>query len=318
MARMEGMEGTGVVATRDELVGLAKLVGATRSTQGRRVATPRVGSHVSRFHGPGMDFAETREYQHGDDIRAIDWRITARTGRAHTKLFEAERERPAWFLADLGPSMRFATRGVLKSVAAARATSLLAWQAHREGEPIGGIVRSSGHAFEESAGRSRRHLMRLIDALAKGTEVSPDADAKTSLSDELEWVRGRARSGSRVIVVSDFYGLESGAENEAYKIMCSLVRRCELTLVWVYDRMEAKAPPPGRYRVSDGEHCETLVSRRSHDWRQRYHQDFDRRGSMLNQLVHSFGAKLLPLRTDEPTASVLDPMHARASALEMN
>lgn len=305
----------GIVASRDELIGLARLIASAQGPNERRVEAPRVGSNRSRLHGPGMEFSEVRAYQPGDDIRAIDWRVTARTGRAHSKLFEAEKERPAWFVVDLGRSMQFATRGALKSVAAARAASLLAWRAHLEGEPIGGIVRSPGTSFEILSGRTRRHLMRLLDALASATDVPLGASEEPLLIDELDWARVRARTGSRVAVVSDFYGLEADSGNETLAVIRSMALRCELTLVQIYDVLEAEAPPPGRYRVSDGQHTEALVAKRSRAWREGYEQGFRERRRKLRELAHSCRARLIPLRTDEPALRVLERGRAAARAV---
>ena len=236
-------------------------------------------------------------------VNKMTRRVTARTGRAHSKLFEAERERPVWFVVDLGRSMQFATRGAFKSVVAARAVSLMAWQAHLSGEPVGGIIRSPAIAAETRAGRTRRHLMRFLDKLASATRLSTPTGSEPALREQLEWVRRRARSGSRVVVMSDFYDLD----DEALGILRGLARRCELTLVWIYDALEAEAPPPGRYRVSDGNQTEAIVSKRSRSWRARYQRDFEDRGRQLRELAHGSRASLIPLRTDASLETVLDP-----------
>src|SRR5262249_62183017 len=134
----------------------------------RRSAAPRAGSEPSPFLGRGMEFTEVRGYQPGDDVRWIDWRSTARTGRVHTKLFAEERERPVWLIADLGHSMRFGTRGAFKSVVAARAAAQLAWDAHGAGASVGGIVGSPGVCVELPPGRTAAHVLRLLDVLAAG------------------------------------------------------------------------------------------------------------------------------------------------------
>lgn len=291
----------GITASRDELIGLGRRVGAVGDASGCRVATALAGPNVSRFCGAGLEFAEVREYQPGDDVRAIDWRVTARTGRAHSKLFEAERERPVWLVADLGGSMQFATRGVFKSVAAARAAGLLAWKAHRGGEAVGGIVTSPGICVELPPGRTRGHLLRFLDALASATHVPYQAPEEDSLHRELGWMRARVRSGSRVVVASDFYGFDDGMSG----LLAALARRCELTLVWIYDPLEAEAPPPGRYRVSDGSRSETLVAPRGRAWREAYAAPFTERGRKLRELAARHHSHLIPLRTDEPATAVL-------------
>ncbi|MDH4074155.1 MAG: DUF58 domain-containing protein, partial [Gammaproteobacteria bacterium] len=105
-----------------------------------RVNSLQTGAYVSHFKGRGMEFDESRPYQPGDDPRSIDWRVTARSTEAFTKLYREERERPVLIMTDLRANMHFATRGCFKSVNAARAASLLAWAAHHRGDRLGGIV----------------------------------------------------------------------------------------------------------------------------------------------------------------------------------
>ena len=107
---------------------LAMRLRAARLAQlAQRVAGSHAAVHASRFRGRGVDYAESRVYQPGDDIRQMDWRVTARTGRPHTKLFTEERERSVLVVLNCNPSMRFGTRLRFKSVQAARAAALLAW-----------------------------------------------------------------------------------------------------------------------------------------------------------------------------------------------
>jgi len=291
----------GVTASQEELIALGRRVGAPGNRGGRRVATTLAGPNASRFCGPGLEFSEVRAYQPGDDVRAIDWRVTARTGRTHSKLFEAERERPVWFVVDMGASMQFATRGVFKSVAAARAATLLAWQAHRDTERIGGIVSSPGVSVELPPGRTLGHLLRLIGALAAATDVPFEVHGEVPLLHELGWVRERVRTGSRVVVVSDFYGLDDALSGT----LAALAKRCELMLVWIYDPLEAEAPPPGRYRVTDGTRTETLVARRRRSWREAYSASFTEREHQIRKLASCHRIELVPLRTDEPATAVL-------------
>ena len=120
--------------TSRELIELRRHARKLDLTRRRPALAQLAGNHASRFRGRGMDYQESRAYQPGDDIRNMDWRVTARSGRAHTKLFQEERERPVVFCIDLGPSLFFATRGALKSVIAARAATLLAWAAAAQGD----------------------------------------------------------------------------------------------------------------------------------------------------------------------------------------
>jgi len=304
--------GAGVVATRRELVALARE--RLESPRGRaaRVKTQFGGMRASRFHGRGMEFTEVRAYQPGDDVRSIDWRVTARTGRPHSKLFQEERERPVWLVVDLGPSMRFGTRDAFKSVAAARAAAVLGWEAHGEGECVGGIVLAPGSTVELPPARTRRHLLRFLDVLAAGTAAPGEALAD-DLHSQLRWLTPRVRGGSRVVVVSDFYALDE-ALALALRV---LARRAEVTLIHVFDPLECTPPPAGRYRVSDGREIRSVTSGRGSAWQQAITREFEARSNALSELTRRHRMKLVPMRTDEAPAAALSAARspvARAGA----
>ena len=130
----------GVYVSMDELVAL-QAADLSLDLRGRRKALTAVaGQHRSSFRGRGIDFDEVRIYQPGDDVRNIDWRVTARTGRVHTKLFREERERPVYLVVDQRESMFFGTQKAFKSVVAARIAALLAWASRDHGDRIGGFL----------------------------------------------------------------------------------------------------------------------------------------------------------------------------------
>ena len=302
-----GSSGSGVVATRDELIRLLPALHRLPPASTRRVRAPLGGSHASRFRGSGREFAEVRAYQPGDDVRSIDWRVTARTGRAHSKLFEEEREQPVWLIVDLGPSMRFGTRGCFKSVCAVRAAALLAWGAHLEGERVGSIVLAPGTVLDEQPGRTRRHVLRLIDAFAAAS-ARPCPETGGSLAAALEGLRPRIHTGSRVFVLSDFYALDDaagpGTGGSLAAVLRAIAVRCSLALVWIHDPLEAQPPPPGRYRVTDGATSQTLGAGKRR-WREAYRQRFERRRQALEQLCGRGLMELVSLRTDAEVAPVL-------------
>ncbi len=116
-------------------------------SRGRRIRSRLAGGYLSPFRGRGLEFDEVRAWEQGDDPRTMDWRVTARTGTPHVKIYREERERPVILLADLGPSMRFGTRRALKSVACAEAAALIAWAAADNGDRVGGIVHGGGQRY---------------------------------------------------------------------------------------------------------------------------------------------------------------------------
>ncbi len=190
--------GSGIAPTLPELIGLRALV------QGRRGA--RRGRHgvqghaLSNLRGRGMEYAESREYAQGDDARHIDWRLTARSGRAHTKLFQAERERLTLIVADTSPSLYFGTRTRFKSVQAARAGAIAAWIAVRDGDRIAALRGARSEAPVTPASGPRGAL-RVLDALVRWYASPPQEDE--GLASALDHARRLLRPGSRLVVLAD-------------------------------------------------------------------------------------------------------------------
>ena len=158
-----------VHASSDELVRCRLQARDLRLDSRLSARSAITGVHASRFRGRGMDYQESRVYQSGDDIRSMDWRVTARTGRAHVKLYQEERERPVVVMVDLGPGMFFATRGAFKSVIAARAAALIGWAAIQNGDRIGALLFNGGHHEIRPQG-GQRGVLRLIRELVTATD----------------------------------------------------------------------------------------------------------------------------------------------------
>ena len=294
-----GADGAGVVASPAELVRMRHAARGLDLGPASRVETPLAGPYLSSFRGRGLDFDEVRAYQPGDDVRQIDWRVTARTGRVHSKLFHEEHDRPLWLLFDSGPSMRFGTRCAFKSVAAARAAALLAWSAQLGGDRVGGVIRSPEWVRELPPSAGEGPLMELFGEMARAT-ATPEADSTPSTLDCLARLRERARSGSRVFVLSDFYEFSDAWRSP----LSDLGRRCDTTCVLVYDPLEAVPPPAGRYRVSDGSGVHAIASG-GRGWRKAYSDAFDSRREALREFCTRHRIQLLSLRTDEDSAASL-------------
>jgi uncharacterized protein (DUF58 family) len=298
-AAAQQVPGDGVHA---DLAGLIALRQEARrldiAPRGKVLAT-RSGGHLSRFRGRGMEFDESRVYQPGDDPRNMDWRVTARSGRPHVKLFREERERPVWLLVDIGASMRFGTRVAFKSVIAARAAALLAWAAADRGDRVGGLVFDETRHFERRPAARTRGLLPLLKALSE--DPLPGEDwGYPSLSAAAEHLRHLVRPGSLVFLISDFAGL--GETDGAW--LARLGAGSEVVLVQVYDPLEAAPPPPGRYAVTDGRR-RGLVDTAAEAQRTAWYQRFSDRVSLLERLGLRHRAHLIALGTDQPVGETL-------------
>lgn len=292
--------GSGVVASLDELIGLRTRAQADWIRRSANAVTS-AGNHASPRKSRGMEFAEARPYQPGDDARALDWRQTARRGRPYTKLFQEEHERPVHQLVDLGANMRFGTRCAFKSVVAARAAALLAWNAVAAGNRIGGLV-WNGDEMHSIRPQGRHHgVLPLLGRLA-ATSTAPARQAG-SLVQPLRALARTVHPGSLVIIISDFSTLDAEVE----RLIITLAGSAGLMLLQVYDIFESEVPPPGHYRFTDGQHRLDL-DLHSAAARQAYGAAFAARCAALEQLARRAGATLLPLATDDAPETALAPI----------
>lgn len=193
------------------------------------------GVATSPFRGRGMEFAETRLYANGDDVRHMDWRVTARTGKAHTKLFHPERERVALLIADTTPGMYFGTRGCFKSVQAARAAALTAWAAQRSGDRIG-ILRGSHREGPLAPATGVRGVLRVLDAAARWYARPPSDDA--GLADAFVAAARLLRPGARVIALIDPHSLAVLGD----AALAAMAAHHELLFVLHTDPIETQPP----------------------------------------------------------------------------
>ncbi len=302
---------SGIDVSVDDLIGLRFRAQRLELGIARRARHSMTGAHGSRFRGRGMEFAESRIYQPGDDVRSIDWRVTARTGRPHTKLFQEERERPVILLVDLGVSMFFGTRTAYKSVLAAETAALIAWAAMHGGDRVGALVAGRSHHLELEPVSGRRGVLRVLRALAAlSRQESNDEEQQVKLCDSLLRARHVARPGSLLVVISDFYGLDE----EAAGHLSRMRQHNDMLACWIHDRLEIEPPPPGRYGISDGWQTATLdtVSRRA---RARYAASFGARFEALCATLGRLAIPLLPIATGDDVAEALR-RGASADALE--
>jgi uncharacterized protein (DUF58 family) len=229
----------------------------------------------------------------------MDWRVTARAGTPHVKTFREERERPVWLAVDLGASMRFGTRVAFKSVIAARAAALLAWAAVDKGDRVGGLVFDETRHFERRPVARTRGLLPLLKALSEDP-IPGEEGGHASFSAAAGHLAQLVRPGSLVFLLSDFFGMDR--EDRAW--LARLAAGSEVVLVQVFDPLEAAAPPPGRYPVTDGERrglLDTTAAARRDAWYRRFADHV----ALLRDLSLQHHAHLIGLRTDQAVGETL-------------
>ena len=287
--------------------GLIRLSGPARAIalDVLRVNSLQTGAYVSHFKGRGMEFDESRPYQPGDDPRSIDWRVTARSSEAYTKLFREERERPVLIMTDLRSNMHFATRGCFKSVSAARAAALLAWAAHHRGDRLGGLVFGDTRHRELRPRLGRQAALRYVHELVTHPDWATRTDQgvvdeEPPLTQAMGMLRRVAHPGSLVIIISDFIGLSRNAQS----YLTGIARHNEVLVVFLSDPLERKLPPPGRYRLVSHDD-EMAIDTYAKGARTDYRDAFEDRLQALDEFCHRYGIHLLPLSTDDDPVRLL-------------
>ncbi len=290
----------GINVTVDELIQLRFDAAALSTPKQRATRHGLAGLYLSKFHGRGMTFAETRAYQPGDDIRTMDWRVTARTGKPHTKLFHEEQERPIFFVADFGPSMLFGTRVAFKSVIAAKATALLAWTALQQGDRVGALLFSGAHHQALRPGTGQRHVLQLLNNLAQATQISSSQTDPDDLANALARLRHVARPGSLIFILSDFRHLNQ----EACHFLRLLSQHNDVMAGFISDPLEQCLPPPGEYRLTDGKQFMQLATG-NQTLRTQYQHDFEQRFDDFKSQCRRAGVTHFRLDTDRPIVPAL-------------
>lgn len=265
----------------------------------------RSGQQSSRLYGRGMDYAESRVYQAGDDVRRLDWRLTARSGKLHTKLFQEDREGSLLILMDTHASMRFGTRERFKSVQAARVSACAAWFATRAGERVGVMgFGSVDHLLRPQAGP--RGALATCGALANW-DASSSAPRVESLADALSRAHRLQHGASRVLLVSDGFSCEAPARDR----LLDLARHASVSVVVVGDALELTSVAPGRYPLEhDGERRDLVLQS------ERQRADFQRAvgagPARLAALALALGLRCCTIdTTSDPFDAVTDVLGSR-------
>jgi uncharacterized protein (DUF58 family) len=256
------------------------------------------GRRASRLRGRGLDFEEIRRYIAGDDIRAMDWRVTARTRKPHIRVYTEEKDRPVLLVVDQRLSMFFGSQVAMKSVTAAEVTAMGAWRSLSVGDRVGALVFNDSDICEIPPHRSRQQVMRILDtvvemnhALRVDGEIQPDP---AMLNRVLGKVLCLAKHDYLVAIISDF----SGADQETRRSVTRLAAHNDVVALFIYDPLEAHLPSLGKVIVSQGD-LQLEVDTEDGQFRRRFSEQFESRLKTARDLMLKRGIPVLPIRTAE-------------------
>lgn len=262
------------------------------------------GDWRTLMRGAGVDLADLREYQHHDDVRHIDWNVTARLQQPHVRLFLEDRDLTAWFLLDLSGSVDFGSADVTKLAVSSAFVATLARVITRHGNRVGALLYNREVDGMLPPGSTRLHVLNLLQRMRaerKQPALAGDASQGTSLADLLKAAEGVIKRRSLVIVVSDFISAPGWHEG-----LARLSRRHDVVAVRLLDPMEMALPDVGFVTLEDAETGEQLfVDAADPSFRERYAQIAEQQEAALREALAQSGADTIELATDD---DVLDAM----------
>lgn len=260
----------------------------------RSVKSVISGNYRSSFRGQGLEFDSVREYVPGDDIRNIDWRVTARTGSAHLKLFQEEKERHIVLCVDMNATMRFGTKNTFKSVQAARVAAILGWKGIAQQDRVSacffGDVPGGIQFFAPK--RTRKSFCSLLKALAD----PPSENHRISLTESMQYVSQAVHTGSLVYFISDFMDIKKSFPQESN--ISYLSKTCDVVFVAINDQADKSMYPMGsmRFRSSDLEKIH--VNTQSLKGRKAYADLWDEHQKLLQEIGSRWKIPILELSTE--------------------
>ena len=257
------------------------------------------GHHRTLMRGNGLDLTDLREYQHHDDVRHIDWNVTARLDQPHVRVFTEDREMSAWFLLDLSPSVNFGSGRQRKNQVSHDFVAVLARMLTREGNRVGALLYGSRVDTFIPARSGRSHVLQLLHRLQH--RPAPQHGAGTRLQDLLEAAAHQLKRRATVFVVSDFI-----SEPGWVKPLAQLARRHDVVVVRVFDPLEHELPDLGLVPMRDAETGEfLLVDTHDKSFRQRFASLVEAQEKQFMQALAQAGVDALELRTDDDLLDAL-------------
>jgi uncharacterized protein (DUF58 family) len=287
----------GVYVSLEDLIGMRARARGFSFLPRQPVESLLSGRHASRMRGRGLNFEEIRAYLPGDDIRTIDWKITARIGEPHIRVYTEERDRPAILVLDQRLSMFFGSRRSLKSVVAAELSAVGAWRVLDAGDRVGAVLFNDEETVEIRPQRSRRTVLHLLgEATRLNRALSADSDhspAPGRLNEALKRVAGLVNHDYLVAVVSDF----DGADAETTRLMTRMAEHNDVVAFLVHDPMARVIPEGVPMVVSDGR-LQVELKTQQGSVRTRLQEFTDQRISAILDWQDKRGIPVIPISTE--------------------
>jgi uncharacterized protein (DUF58 family) len=294
----------GVYVSLDDLIALEHRGRRVSFLPHQPVHSLLSGRFASRMRGRGLNFEEIRDYRSGDDVRSIDWKVTARLQQPHVRVFNEERDRQTLLVVDQRLTMFFGSRFAMKSVTAAEAAAIGAWRVLGVGDRVGAIAFNDKDLVEIKPRRSRTTVLQILTAivaqnraLGVGRNI---ATAPAMLNTALEQATRRALHDASVMVISDF----DGADDATRKMIGAMTQHNNVVALLVHDPLQSDLPASASMIVTDGE-LQIELEVGSTNVRRRIAEATEARLASVFAWTHELGVPVLPLSAAEETAPQL-------------
>ncbi len=288
-------EGNGLSASLEELMNMRRYVVYLHNFKRRRSFSHEAGDIKSAFKGRGMELEEVRSYNYGDDIRDIDWRITARKDAPYTKIFNEEKDHEIYVWVDLSAPMLFGSKKELKSVTAAKITALLGWMALENKDRFGCVIFNGKESWLFKPQNNRAHLLAVLKKLSAASEdilAHPHFEQGEAVK-SLKLLEQSAKNKATVFVVSDFNFVDEGLQKQ----LAALSKKSRLYLMNVFDVLEENPPKAGEYMAEyDGKRL--IFDSSPKIYKKDYQSYFAAKRNRLKDFCRRFNCNLLEFRTD--------------------
>jgi uncharacterized protein (DUF58 family) len=288
----------GAYAELDSLIALQFKAGGFTLRHNQPVHSLLFGRRASHVRGRGLDFEELRSYVPGDDVRSIDWRVTARTQKPYVRVYSEERDRPTMLVVDQRINMFFGSRVSMKSVVAAEFAALAAWRVFHQGDRIGALIFNDESTEEVRMRRSRATVLRILDRIAYQNHLlradTPSQLKPERLNEVLASVARVCRHDALILIASDF----DGADQTTRDLLLHMSRSNDVICCLTYDPLAVKLPPAEQLVVSNGE-LQVELQLGQEKIRKSIVDASDRRIRSILSWHHELGIPVLPISTAE-------------------
>lgn len=297
---MEAQRSLGAYTDLNQLISYQASARHLSMHRNKRAIQHLAGPYQSLIRGRGMEFDSVRLYQPGDDVRMIDWRVSARVGKTHTKQFREERERPVMLAVDQRQALFFGSQKATKSVLVADLAAYIAWASLHKGDKVGGLVFNDTQQEEIRLRAQRKNVLHLLQTISDyNQQLNYEAcEHKNTWQSLLHDVHRSSRPGSQIFLLSDFHDITPEANDLLYR----LSRSCDVSAIQVYDPLEQELPDKGEYPVFSTRSQRLLHSQKH---QQQWQQKFTQQQTALKQQFGQFGIPLIPASTHDNPWDIL-------------